>query len=111
MNGRLEIPVIDDIDVEHRALAHAQHRTRDRPVIGKHPHRRIADALGDRCDAQLKTTVVAELDRLGAPRERQISRRGRERGRAAAVIVVLAVAVVVMIMMVDLRAPFGAYPR
>ena len=42
-----------------------QRRAGDGAVVGEHPHRRVADALGHRRDAQREPVAVGELDRRG----------------------------------------------
>ena len=47
VHRRLEIALVDDVDLDLRALRHAQGRSWHRAVVGEHAHLGVADALPD----------------------------------------------------------------
>ena len=83
VHGRLEVALVDDVDDELRALAHAQRRAGDRAVVGDHAHGVVADPLRDRRDPQLERVAVGELHDLGRRRLRKPGGVGREGGVAS----------------------------
>ena len=74
VHRRLEIALVDDVDLDLRALRHAQRRAGDRAVVGQHAHVRVADALGDRRDPQLECPARRDVDDLGRAALRQPGR-------------------------------------
>ena len=74
VHRRLEIALVDDVDLDLRALRHAQRRARDRAVVGQHAHVRVADALGDRRDPQLERPARRHVDDPGRAALRQPGR-------------------------------------
>src|SRR5215211_3524741 len=59
-----DVAVVVDVDDDLRALPHLQRGTRDRAVVGQHPHLVLADLLGYWSDAQLELGPVSELEYL-----------------------------------------------
>jgi hypothetical protein len=58
VHGRLQVTLVDDVDLDLRSLRHPQRGARDRAVVGQHPHRRVAQLLGDRRDLQIERVAV-----------------------------------------------------
>jgi hypothetical protein len=58
VHRRLKIALVDDVDLDLRALRHPNRGAGDRAVVGQHSHRRIADALGHRRDLQVERGAV-----------------------------------------------------
>ena len=71
VHGRLEVSVVRDVDSRRRPLRELQRRTRDRPVVGQHPHGRVADDLAHRGDLEADLVAVCELHELGSRRFRK----------------------------------------
>ncbi len=69
----LQVALVDDVDLDLRALADLQRRPGNRAVVGQHPHRGVAEPLAHRRDPQPKALTPSQLYEL--------SRRG---GRQAA---------------------------
>ena len=78
VDGRLHVALVLDVDQQLRPLGNPQRRAGDGAVVGEHPHRRVADALGHRRDAQREAVAVGELDGRGGGRCRQAGRLARE---------------------------------
>ena len=74
----VHVALVLDVDDDLRALLHLQDRSGNRPVVGQHPDRRVAQSLGDRSDPQIERVAVGQLDHLGRPARRQPGRLGRE---------------------------------
>ena len=78
MDGGVHVALVLDVDHDLRALPHLQRRSGDRPVVGQHPDRGVAQALGDRSDPQVIAVTVGQLDKLGRARLGKPSRVCRE---------------------------------
>jgi len=64
VDRRFHIALVLDVDDDLGALAHLQRRTRDRAVVGEHPHLCVANPLRDRRDSQIELVAIAQLDNL-----------------------------------------------
>ena len=78
VDGRLHVALVLDVDKQLRPLGNPQGRAGDGAVVGEHPDRRVADALGHRRDAQREAVTVGELDGRSGGRRRQAGRLARE---------------------------------
>ena len=67
----LQVAVVDDVDLDLRALADLQRRPGNRAVVGQHPHGGVAEPLAHRRDPQLKALTLGQLDKLGRSGGRQ----------------------------------------
>ena len=65
VDGALHVALVLDVDNDLRALLHFQRRPWNRAVVGEHPHRRVAELLGDRSDPQLEFVALGQLDDVG----------------------------------------------
>ena len=78
VHGRLHVALVLDVDERPPSPGGPAASGRDGAVVGEHPHRRVADALGHRRDAQREPVAVGELDDRGGGRCRQARRLARE---------------------------------
>ena len=78
VDRRFRVALVLDVDDDLGALAHLERRTGDRAVVGEHPHRGVADPLGDRRDLQVEPVTVAQLDHLRGACRRESGGVGRE---------------------------------
>ena len=89
VNRGVHVALVLDVDDDLRALLHLQDRSGNRPVVGQHPNRRVAQSLGDRSDPQFQMLTVRQLDNLGSPRLGKPRRVSREVIRELGIGVVL----------------------
>ena len=89
MDRGVHVALVLDVDDDLRALLHLQGRSGNRPVVGQHPDRRVAQSLGDRSDPQIEMLTVRQLDQLGRARLGKPRRVGREAIRRFGIGVVL----------------------
>ena len=78
VHRRLEVRLVADVDDHLGALAHLQRRAGDRPVVGEHAHRGVAEALRHGRDPQVELVPVREFDDLRGDRLREAGNVARE---------------------------------
>jgi hypothetical protein len=78
VHGLLQVAVVDDIDLDLRALADLQRRPGDGAVVSQHPHGGVAELLAHGRDPQLEALIRGQLDNLGRGGGRQAADVARE---------------------------------
>ena len=82
VDGRLDVPVVRDVDDDLRSLVDVEGRARDRAVVGDHPDGGPADVLDDGRDLERQSIAVAEPMQGRALDEREPCRvAGKQVGR------------------------------
>ena len=64
VDGRLEVALVVDVDLDFRPLGDAERWAGDRPVVAEHPNRVIPQPLAHWADLESKLGVLAEFDGL-----------------------------------------------
>ena len=64
MNGILHVRVVFEINGHRGSLRDFQSRSRNRAVVGEHPHFRVADFFLDEACSEVKSVSVLEFDYL-----------------------------------------------